>query len=58
VSNQGKDKCENLFNIAEYIMFDKPERAQFTVLETVRNMVNSLAGDTSLINDSLYENFS
>lgn len=58
VSNQVKDKCENLFNLAEFVMFDKPERSSYTVLETVRNMVNSLAGDTQLINDSIYENFS
>ena len=36
VTSQGKDRCENLFNIAEFVMFDKPDRAQHTVLETVR----------------------
>ena len=58
VDSQCKNKSENLFNIAEYVMFDKPDRNQFETLKQVRNMVNALAGDTKQINESLYENFS
>jgi hypothetical protein len=57
LKKQSKDKSENLFNIAEFIMFDKVQRGNFTALEHVRNLVNSLAGDTQLINDSLFENY-
>ena len=38
-------------------MIDKADRSQFMILNKVCEIVNSLAGDTSLINDSLYENY-
>lgn len=52
-----KDQHSNLFQVAEQVLFNKPEqKVSYQVLADVRNLVTSM-GDAQLLNDCLYESY-